>query len=92
MGSREGLVAQNRVRELREGKLLTREDLARRARVSLRTVWSVEAGYNSRVETKRSILRALGVARNRYRDVFPYPHGPAAPNSEAGVAAHSDQA
>jgi DNA-binding XRE family transcriptional regulator len=92
MGSRQGWVASNRVREIREGLLLTREDLARRARVSLRTVWSVEAGYNCRVETRRSILRALGLARSRYREVFPHPHGPAAASSESVAAAHAGQA
>jgi DNA-binding XRE family transcriptional regulator len=65
--------AQNRVRETREELLLTRDDLARRAGVSLRTVWSVEAGHECRVETKRAILRALGVSRSRYRDIFPLP-------------------
>ncbi len=63
--------APNRVRELREEQLVTREELARRAGISLRTVWSVEAGHECRLETKRAILRALGIPRNRHRSVFP---------------------
>jgi transcriptional regulator with XRE-family HTH domain len=82
--------APNRVRELREELLLTRDDLARRAGVSLRTVWSVEAGHNSRVDTKRAILRALGVSRSRYREIFPLPvRGFSAPGPEAPAGAHS---
>jgi transcriptional regulator with XRE-family HTH domain len=61
----------NRVRLLREDRLMSREELARRARVSLRTIWSVESGNECRLETKRAILRALGVSRRRHRFVFP---------------------
>ncbi len=63
----------NRVREIREEQLMTREELARRASVSLRTIWSVEAGHECRLETKRAILRALGIARTQHRIVFPRP-------------------
>lgn len=61
----------NLVRVLREERLMSREELAKRARVSLRTIWSVEAGHACRLETKRSILRALRIARSQYRLVFP---------------------
>ena len=61
----------NRVRDFREERLMTREEMARRARVSLRTIWSVESGYDCRVETKRAILRALSIPRRHYRLVFP---------------------
>ena len=83
----------NRVREIREERLLTRDDLARRAGVSLRTVWSVGAGHVCRVDTKRAILRALGVARSRHRDVFPLPtRGFDAPRPEAPADAPSSSA
>lgn len=62
---------ENRVRELREARLMTREELARRAGVSERTIWSVENGYPCRIYTKRRILRALGVARSEHLRVFP---------------------
>lgn len=61
----------NRVRALREERLMSREELAKRAQVSLRTIWSVEAGNECRLGTKRSILRALGIPRSHYRVVFP---------------------
>ncbi len=61
----------NRVRELRENKLMTQVQLARKARVALRTIHSVEKGMNCRMDTKRKILLALGL---RFEDkdlVFP---------------------
>jgi len=61
----------NRVRELREHKLMTQAQLARKARVALRTIHSVEKGMNCRMDTKRKILLALGL---RFEDkdlVFP---------------------
>ena len=76
----------NRVREIREEQLMTREELARRASVSLRTIWSVEAGHDCRLETKRAILRALGIPRTQHRTVFPRPgevSGPPAPELAA---------
>ena len=61
----------NRVRELREDRLMTREELAERAGLSLRTVWSVESGHTCRLPTKRKILSALGLSLERHREVFP---------------------
>jgi len=70
----------NRVRELRENKLMTQAQLARKAKVALRTIHSVEKGMNCRMDTKRKILLALGL---RFEDkdlVFPpkrpLPHFP----------------
>ena len=63
----------NRVRELRENKLMTQAQLARKAKVALRTIHSVEKGMNCRMDTKRKILLALGL---RFEDkdlVFPPP-------------------
>ena len=67
----EGLEPGNRVRELREHKLMTQAQLARKAHVALRTIHSVEKGMNCRMDTKRKILLALGL-RFEDRDlVFP---------------------
>ena len=60
----------NRVRQLREDLLMTREELADQAGVSLRTVWSVENGIPCRVLTKRKILRALGIPKEEHAEVF----------------------
>ena len=66
-----GAIRQNRVRELRENRLMTQAQLARKAKVALRTIHSVEKGMNCRMDTKRKILLALGL---RFEDkdlVFP---------------------
>ncbi|MDP6978228.1 MAG: helix-turn-helix transcriptional regulator [Myxococcota bacterium] len=61
----------NRVRELRENKLMTQAQLARKARVALRTIHSVEKGMNCRMDTKRKILLALGLRFEDKDIVFP---------------------
>ncbi len=61
----------NRVRKLREDRLLTQAQLAKRAKLALRTIHSVEQGHKCRMDTKRKILLALGL---RFEDkdlVFP---------------------
>jgi DNA-binding XRE family transcriptional regulator len=60
----------NRVRELREDRLLTQAQLARKARVALRTIHSVEKGMNCRMDTKRKILLALGIPFENKNEVF----------------------
>ena len=61
----------NRVRELRENRLMTQAQLARKARVALRTIHSVEKGMNCRMDTKRKILLALGLRFEDKDKVFP---------------------
>ena len=61
----------NRVRELRENKLMTQAQLARKAKVALRTIHSVEKGMNCRMDTKRKILLALGLRFEDKDMVFP---------------------
>ncbi len=61
----------NRVRELRENKLMTQAQLARKAKVALRTIHSVEKGMNCRMDTKRKILPALGLSFEDKDQVFP---------------------
>ena len=60
----------NRVRELRENKLMTQAQLAKKAKVALRTIHSVEKGMNCRMDTKRKILLALGVPFEQKSQVF----------------------
>lgn len=67
----------NRVRELRQNRLMTQRELARKARVSLRTIHSVEKGVRCRMDTKRKILLALGL---RFEDKdFVFPQHPIEP-------------
>ena len=61
----------NRVREFRENKLMTQAQLARKAKVALRTIHSVEKGMNCRMDTKRKILLALGLRFEDKELVFP---------------------
>jgi len=65
----------NRVRELRENRLMTQAQLARKAKVALRTIHSVEKGMNCRMDTKRKILLALGMRFEDKDYVFPPSHG-----------------
>jgi DNA-binding XRE family transcriptional regulator len=65
----------NRVRELRENRLMTQAQLARKAKVALRTIHSVEKGMNCRMDTKRKILLALGMRFEDKDYVFPSSHG-----------------
>jgi DNA-binding XRE family transcriptional regulator len=66
---------QNRVRELRENRLMTQAQLARKAKVALRTIHSVEKGMNCRMDTKRKILLALGLRFEDKDYVFPPANG-----------------
>ena len=65
------MVQRNRVRELRENRLMTQAQLAKRAKVALRTIHSVEKGMNCRMDTKRKILLALGLRFEDKDQVFP---------------------
>ena len=64
-------VMMNRVRELRENRLMTQAQLAKKAKVALRTIHSVEKGMNCRMDTKRKILLALGMRFEDKDQVFP---------------------
>jgi DNA-binding XRE family transcriptional regulator len=64
-------ICRNRVRELRENRLMTQAQLARKAKVALRTIHSVEKGMNCRMDTKRKVLLALGLRFEDKDYVFP---------------------
>lgn len=63
----------NRVRELREERLMSQRALAEEAGVALRTIHSVEKGMRCRRDVKRRILYALGIPFDRWREVWPEP-------------------
>ena len=69
--NRSKAINMNRVRELRENRLMTQAQLARKAKVALRTIHSVEKGMNCRMDTKRKILLALGLRFEDKDHVFP---------------------
>lgn len=79
---------QNRVRELRENRLMTQAQLARKAKVALRTIHSVEKGMNCRMDTKRKILLALGLRFEDKDYVFPPVNGRRSPEPMAPRPTH----
>ena len=50
----------NFVKEIREERLMSKAELARKAAVCPMTIERVEEGKNCRMETKRKIILALG--------------------------------
>ncbi len=60
----------NRVQVLREERLLSKAELARRAGVSVLTIDRVERGQQCRLDTKRKIILALGLKVTDRDQVF----------------------
>ncbi len=60
----------NRVQQLREDRLLSKAELARRAGVSVLTIDRVERGAPCRLDTKRKIILALGLKVTDRDQVF----------------------
>jgi len=60
----------NRVREARIERMMSKAELARRAGLSVLTIDRVEKGLESRMDTKRKILEALGLSLNDRVRVF----------------------
>ena len=50
----------NTVKQIREGLLMSKTELARKAEVSAITIARIEKGKTCRMETKRKIIFALG--------------------------------
>lgn len=71
VANRKPKAAKNRVRELREGMLMSKAELARRAGVSPLTIDRIERGLSCRLETKRKIILALGFDLSEKDQVFP---------------------
>ena len=61
----------NNVKQIREKKLMSKAELARKAHVSPMTVDRIEQGYPCRIETRRKIIKALGFKISERIDVFP---------------------
>jgi DNA-binding XRE family transcriptional regulator len=60
----------NNLQRLREERLLSKAELARRAGVSVLTIDRVERGAECRLDTKRKIILALGLKVADRRRVF----------------------
>lgn len=60
----------NKVKILREKKLMSKSELARKAGVSVVTIDRIERGENCRLETMRKIILALGYSIEDREQVF----------------------
>lgn len=60
----------NRVQRLREERLLSKAELARRSGLSVLTIDRVERGSPCRLDTKRKIILALGLKVSEKDQVF----------------------
>ncbi|MFZ5468520.1 MAG: helix-turn-helix transcriptional regulator [Myxococcota bacterium] len=60
----------NNVQRLREERLMSKAELARRAGVSVLTVNRIEKGAECRLDTKRKIILALGLKVQDREKVF----------------------
>lgn len=60
----------NSLRKLRESLLMSKAELARKARVSPITISRIEDGYPCRMDTKRKIILALGLNLSEKHKVF----------------------
>ncbi len=63
-------VEPNNVRKVREGLLLSKAELARRAKISVLTIDRVEKGMACRMDTKRKIILSLGLKLSDRNKVF----------------------
>ena len=59
----------NSLKEFRESLLMSKAELARKARISPITVSRIEKGMPCRVETKRKIILALGLGLSDKRKI-----------------------
>lgn len=50
----------NSVRQIREAKMMSKAELARKANVTVQTIDRIEKGNDCRLDTKRKIILALG--------------------------------
>ncbi|MBI5814587.1 MAG: helix-turn-helix transcriptional regulator [Nitrospinae bacterium] len=60
----------NNVRHIRESKMMSKAELARKTGLSVQTIDRVEKGYFCRLDTKRKILLALGLDLDGRSGVF----------------------
>jgi DNA-binding XRE family transcriptional regulator len=83
----------NNVRVIRESRLMSKAELARKAGISALTVDRVESGLSCRLDTKRKIILALGMSIEEKDRVFrpdaQQPEESASPGDD-GTAVHDD--
>lgn len=62
--------AKNSLKEVRESRLMSKSELARKAGVSTLTIDRIERGEQCRMETMRKIILALGYSLDEKEKVF----------------------
>lgn len=60
----------NYVRKIRESKMMSKAELARKANVTVQTIDRIEKGNDCRLDTKRKIILALGYKLGERSKVF----------------------
>ncbi len=60
----------NRVKKIRESKMMSKAELARKTGLSVQTIDRIEKGHICRLDTKRKILIALGLKLEDRKKVF----------------------
>ena len=60
----------NKVAVIREEKMMSKSELARKAGVSVQTIDRIERGESCRLDTKRKIIKALGYSLEERDKVF----------------------
>lgn len=60
----------NSVKAIRESRLMSKSELARKAGVSVLTIGRIERGEECRMETMRKIILALGYSLEEKSKVF----------------------
>jgi len=68
--TKDAKVESNNVRKIREGLLMSKAELARRAGLSVLTIDRVEKGMQCRMDTKRKIILSLGLQLSDREKVF----------------------
>jgi DNA-binding XRE family transcriptional regulator len=63
-------MSKNSLKQVRESMLVSKAELARRAKVSPITITRIEQGLPCRMETKRKILIALGLKLTEKDRIF----------------------
>jgi len=70
-GHREGRLGRNIIKSIREGLLMSKAELARKAGLSPLTIDRIEKGRSCRMESKRKIILALGYDLSEKDKIFP---------------------
>ncbi len=73
----------NNVRLIRESKMMSKAELARKANVTVQTIDRIEKGNDCRLDTKRKVILALGYKLGDRSKVFADGSGAGAPRKKS---------